>query len=62
MQQRLLTGISEHMLHWLRGYPALREIEQTSFITSPGLGGQSGVKGALAMGLPQSGDGERLIE
>ena len=51
MQQRLLEGISGRMLHWLRGYPALQEIEQTSYITSPGLGVQSGVKGALAMAI-----------
>jgi fructokinase len=66
MQQRLLKGISERMLHWLRGYPSLREIEDTSFITGPGLGAQSGVKGALAMAiamcLPQGGEREPSIE
>jgi fructokinase len=51
MQQRLLQGISARMLHWLCGYPSLPELEQPGFITSPALGGQAGVRGALAMAI-----------
>ena len=56
MQQlRLLAGIRERMLHWLHGYPSQSELAAPAYIVAPGLGTQSGIKGALALAIALAG-------
>jgi hypothetical protein len=39
------------MRHWLGSYNVQPEIHAEDFICAPGLGNQSGVKGALALAM-----------
>jgi fructokinase len=52
-QGRLLGGIRSRMLDWLRGYVPHPELRDEDYITPPGLGGASGIKGALALAVDE---------
>jgi fructokinase len=51
MQPRLYPEIRQRMLHWLNGYIAASEIREEQFVTPPGLGDSSGIKGALCLAI-----------
>jgi fructokinase len=54
MQQRMYGGIQERMLHWLHDYVGAEELRSSHYITAPGLGGSSGIKGALSLAIAAS--------
>jgi fructokinase len=62
MQPRLLVPMGERMRARLRGYPLLSEHEREDFIVLPGLGPQSGVKGALALAIEAGSSAEKQSE
>jgi fructokinase len=51
MQQQMYPGIQERMLHWLQDYIGAEELRHSQYITAPGLGSLSGVKGALSLAI-----------
>jgi fructokinase len=51
MQERMYAGIQERMLHWLHDYVGAEELRSSHYITAPGLGDSSGVKGALSLAI-----------
>jgi fructokinase len=51
MQERMYAGIQERMLHWLHDYIGAEELRSSHYITAPGLGDSSGVKGALSLAI-----------
>jgi fructokinase len=56
MQERLYAGVHERMLHWLHDYVAAIELQSSQYISPPGLGGSSGIKGALSLAIAASGE------
>lgn len=50
-QERLFPLIRTRMRHWLQGYVQHPELSDSLFVSPPGLGIQSGVKGALVLAL-----------
>jgi fructokinase len=56
-QERLFPLIRARLAHWLGGYPDIvaRDSAAHDFITPPGLGGQSGIVGALCLAEGLSG-------
>lgn len=54
-QERLFAGIRSRMLHWLHGYLPHAELRAANYISPPGLGGASGIKGALALAVDAQG-------
>lgn len=56
-QSRLLPLVRRRMQHWLHGYVERPEVLEAvdSFIVAPGLGGQAGVLGALALAIDAAG-------
>jgi fructokinase len=50
-QDRLFTAVGARMRHWLRGYVPRHELQESSYIAPPGLGGAAGIKGALALAI-----------
>jgi fructokinase len=51
MQPALYSRIQESMLHWLHDYIAVQEIRDSNYVTSPGLEGLAGIKGALCLAI-----------
>jgi fructokinase len=54
-QQRLLPSLQARMLHWLHDYLPHPELRADRFVCAPGLGGTSGIKGALALAIDTAG-------
>jgi fructokinase len=50
-QTGLFARIRTRMLHWLGGYLPHPELREDTFISPPGLGDASGIKGALALAV-----------
>jgi len=48
---RLFTGIRARMQHWLNGYVPHDELQAADYITPPGLGSATGIRGALALAI-----------
>ena len=55
MQERLFAGVHDRMLHWLHDYIGSEELRSPQYITAPGLGVSSGIKGALSLAIDASG-------
>ena len=51
MQAGLYPSIHERMRYWLGGYIASPALQEATYVGPPGLGGESGVRGALALAL-----------
>jgi fructokinase len=54
-QERLFARIRMRMLHWLGGYVPHAELRAANYVSPPGLGVASGIKGALALALDIQG-------
>lgn len=59
MQQKHLFALArQRMQHWLGSYSQMPQLLDDGFIDSPGLGGQAGVTGALALAIDMVRDFE----
>jgi len=47
----MYAGIQERMLHWLHDYIGAEELRSPHYIAAPGLGGSSGIRGALSLAI-----------
>jgi fructokinase len=51
MQAALYPRVQERMIHWINGYVTVKEIQETGYVTAPGLAGLAGIKGALSLAM-----------
>jgi hypothetical protein len=42
---------TKRMLHWLHDYIGAEELRSPHYIAAPGLGGSSGIRGALSLAI-----------